>query len=264
MYVKRTFIVIAVVTVVVAAVIAARLATRAWVRSLGMGMAELLSDGAFRVLCERKNDAQPGSAVLLSLCARLHCAVVQRGLMSVPDKHRLIGYALDDRRRRVAAALRRADGCSVLVFRCAVRVDEIGVFFDVRREPVAMGGHAHRGLSRAYQRLSSDVNRLLSGTGDDLVITGYSMGGALAIMAAIELSWTKSIDLHVFAAPACVDHQCASALDKVCRVTTSLVNTADLITRPVGSFVHIAPCHFHSAGHNAHAYGAYMKGLFTE
>ena len=262
---KARLIAVVVLCAVLAAIVVAARATRAWVRSLGMEMAELLADDSFRGLCERKDEAPASSsepAYFLSLCARLHCACVHRALMSIPAGAQLVGYVHDAaKRRRAGVVLRRADGSAVLVFRCAVRVGELLPCADARCEQGARGGRCHRGLLAAYRALAPQVRRLLRGH-EDVTVAGYSLGGALAIMAALELTWTKTVDAFVFAAPACVDRACADALARLCRVAT-FVNTADPITRPRGRFVHANPTYFHAPERNAHAYGAYVRGLFS-
>ena len=263
-----TLVVVAVLAVVV--VTALRLAVRFWVRSLGMGMAELMTDRSFCGLCERKDVVRWGhsgepsvAAHLLSLCARLHCACVQRGLLSVPEGNSLVGFVFNHRRRRVAAVLRR-DECAIVVFRCAVRVDELYAAIDVRREPGVRGGTVHAGFNRAYSSISDRLRLLIAKAGcEDVIVTGYSLGGTLATMAAVALSWTHSVELCVFAAPACVDKECSEALRRVSRVT-SHVNTGDRVAmvRWGGQFVHVNPVYFHQQGRDAHAYGAYMRGLY--
>jgi hypothetical protein len=258
----RNVVVVVVVLICTLLVAATLLCVRRWVRSLAMDMVDLLTDTASNGLLTMPPTSEPDEDTeSLSLCVRLHAAHVQRDLLRLPRSLALVGFIRSGRGARLGVVLRKAD-CLHVVFRCACRLIELAMFLDIRRVPVASGGRVHRGVWTNFTRIVAPQLERLLGDTVDVHVSGYSMGGALAVCSALHLQWRHNVSLSIFAAPPVLDGAAIAALSD--RVTVrAFVNRADRVATCSwgGLFVPLVTDAFHDDGAPPHSYGTYMRGV---
>jgi pimeloyl-ACP methyl ester carboxylesterase len=87
--------------------------------------------------------------------------------------------------------------------------------FDIRMIPTPHGGRIHQGFDRALNEIWDELEEYLSqltSAGCALWITGHSLGGALATLAAARIP--RLIGVHTFGAPRVGDKTFAERFDK--------------------------------------------------
>lgn len=126
-------------------------------------------------------------------------------------------------------ATRPADQMAVLAFRgteknfADIKTDLNARFYKRGRTKT------HAGFKRAFDHVGGDVQRAVTALSDyKLYVTGHSLGGALAMMAARELSSDGVAACYTFGAPRVGDSEFGDAIKiPIYRV----VNAADLVPR---------------------------------
>lgn len=115
-------------------------------------------------------------------------------------------------------------------------------------------GEVHRGFLKAYQVVEPTMAvhlQTAAASGKRLWLTGHSLGGALAVMAALEISQPASLaGIYTFGQPRCVDWRSATfGKGRFGEVFCRFVNDDDLVTRVPPHFWHFGNLvHFSSRG----------------
>ncbi|MGR9108747.1 MAG: lipase family protein [Gammaproteobacteria bacterium] len=173
---------------------------------------------------------------------------ILRRAYQLAEASRLIYESPDIIRARILGE-RKFDGCSgfrnfrfidsprAKVFICADETDLLMVFrgmeFNSLEEVLAdldcrfwrnpLGGMTHEGFSDALDRVFPEINRVreeFSPSGRNIWITGHSLGGALAALAAAELAYwfpKLSIGIYTFGQPRVGDLTFCRAFNRIFR-----------------------------------------------
>lgn len=125
------------------------------------------------------------------------CRPLGQGLLAFEEKLRPGGFRLvaifDRNGTQGFLAVREQDRSGVLAFR-GTEKNMTDIWADVRAWQDR--GGAHRGFRIAYDAVKDEVVEALRGISDcQLYLTGHSLGGALAMMAAHHLSRTERIQI---------------------------------------------------------------------
>lgn len=248
-----------------------------WLRSLGMSMQTLMMDPVFQTF-ERGN-VVGDHEMSLQLCARVHRMHAQRTLLQIPDGLRLIGF-LWMNQRRCAAVVRdcRRPKCVHVAFRCGVHFDEMSIYLfgsgtaEVRltvstdEEKLEL----HKGIwGKFVHSMNSQLASMID-PGDNVNLTGYSIGGTWATMAAVSLllrDHEGDISLVTFASPPVVSKKTAQILERVIDIS-NYINDNDWITmHRFRNFVQLHPTFIisnnKSMGKSAHTYSSYLAALYS-
>jgi hypothetical protein len=162
--------------------------------------------------------------------------VIERSLQdigfSVPGH--IGGESLEERKASLGTqgfvAHNPEDGLTVLAFRGTESDKPEDLLVDgetfQRERPQSEGCRVHSGFARCWDRVSDRVNQLLANRQDTLLVTGHSLGAALATLAAIDVKPTKLI---TFGSPLVGNEKLGALLagTKIRRY----VNCCDLIAR---------------------------------
>ncbi len=167
-------------------------------------------------LQERQEKPDYGTAIFLAaVCGQTYVQYTNKeedGLFLVPRSYRLAGSftaSSYESRPELFGFVIESDCCIVLAFRgTGSAVDWISDFIAQQTpyRPVKGAGQSHKGFTDIYMSARNQVMDLLSGLSPDkaLFITGHSLGGALATLAALDIAintpW-KSPVVYTFAAP---------------------------------------------------------------
>ncbi|WP_235680189.1 lipase family protein [Paenibacillus albicereus] len=97
------------------------------------------------------------------------------------------------------------------------------------------GGKTHRGFTSLYESLRPQLRELLERTGarKPLFLTGHSLGGALATLAALDLAKNgpgRNPIVYTFAAPRVGDSEFAESYAKAVPRSFRLANSNDIVT----------------------------------
>lgn len=131
------------------------------------------------------------------------------------------------------AILVRMGESLVLAFRGteAMRFSDIRTDLDAVTVPCGSGGMIHRGFKRAFEAVRADVDRVLQQSehaARPLYVTGHSLGGALATIAARQMDHAGGIAAcYTFGAPRVGDEVWISSMKTP---LYRLVNAADAVT----------------------------------
>ena len=121
--------------------------------------------------------------------------------------------------------------------------DAIDLMLDAyARQVDGFGGKVHAGYAAAYRSVRPALRHALKGV-TTLHVTGHSLGGALAVLAAVDaLGDVPSVSAVTFAAPKVGDEAFARAVRDTLRLRL-VVNTADVIPQSpaglLGPYVHV-------------------------
>lgn len=94
------------------------------------------------------------------------------------------------------AIVRQTAGGLVIAFRGSDNADSWETDFDVETVDVPGAGKFHAGFWRAYQAIATDV--LAAVKGQPVTLVGHSLGGALAIAAALDMTLSGNPPAAVF------------------------------------------------------------------
>jgi triacylglycerol lipase len=105
--------------------------------------------------------------------------------------------------------------------------------------PVADSGHAHMGFLLVYEHVRQSVSQLLTNGckgAQRILVTGHSLGGALAILAGFEIRKTTGIvpDVYTLAGPRTGAPDFAGNFDKLIPVCYRVVNFMDVVPQVPG------------------------------
>ncbi len=183
---------------------------------------------------------KPRQATLLALVEQLSYDPEEERALLVAELALLRGelIATFDRDGTQAMLVRLELGL-VLVFRGseALSIKDIKADMDCVSVRSDTGGRAHRGFQQSFQLVFSEIKAVLAAYPEEpLILTGHSMGGALATLAARELNHSGGMAAcYTFGAPRVGDEEWVSALKTP---LYRLVNAADCVTMlPPGSEV---------------------------
>lgn len=164
----------------------------------------------------------------------------EEGLFLVPQTYRLVGgftaSAYDNRREPFGFVL-ESDCCIVLAFRgTGSAVEWVSDFIaqQIPYRPVKGAGQTHKGFTDIYMSARDEVMALLSELSPEktLFITGHSLGGALATLAAMDLSvntlWSSPV-VYTFAAPRVGDPKFAKTYNYVVPTHFRFQNEFDVV-----------------------------------
>lgn len=162
-----------------------------------------------------------GSALFLAaVCGQTYVQFNNKedGLFLVPRSYSLLGEfsakSYDNRPERFGF-LMESDQCAILAFRgSGSAVDWVADFIaqQTMYRPVKNGGQTHKGFTDIYMSCRDQVHTLLGmlPAGKPLFITGHSLGGALATLAALDIALNTSFTspiVYTFGAPRVGDPQ---------------------------------------------------------
>lgn len=119
-----------------------------------------------------------------------------------------------------ALLVRFADGSVVVAFRGTRTTEDAIINLDVTQVDNPFGdGRVHRGFLEQYQTMRPELRRILSDAldrGDELYLTGHSLGAALATIAFDDLRHTHAIAAcETFGSPKVGDARYAKHLESV-------------------------------------------------
>lgn len=147
----------------------------------------------------REQGPDMGSALFLAaVCGQTYVQFNNKddGLFLVPRTYRLIGQFMaksyDNRPERFGFLI-ESEQCAVLAFRgSSSMVDWVADFIAQQTvyRPVKHAGQTHKGFTDIYMSARDQVHALLGQLPPDkpLFITGHSLGGALATLAALDIA----------------------------------------------------------------------------
>ena len=129
----------------------------------------------------------------------------------------------------------------------------------------------HGGFYKAYKRLRASLRDILeeySEEGVRWLVTGHSLGGALANIACMSMAWERGPDLVTFGSPRWGNQHAAWIVSQKTRLQLRFINNNDivpLLPAPVGPWTHSAPA-IHVHGDNrgpisSHLIFDYRTGL---
>ncbi|CAH1223988.1 hypothetical protein PAECIP111893_05061 [Paenibacillus plantiphilus] len=141
------------------------------------------------------------------------------------DMKELFGFVLE------------SDKAAILAFRgSGSAVDWVNDFiaYQVKFRPVNAGGHTHCGFTDVYMSARDRIFELLDKLppGKPLFITGHSLGGALATLAALDIAANRGpegIVVYTFASPRVGDPQFARAYNRLVTNSFRLRNEHDIV-----------------------------------
>lgn len=146
-----------------------------------------------------------------------------------------------------------ADGVALLAFRGSESFGDWLGNIDLSRSEWPGRGAAHRGFLKAFASVRDQVEAfgVRQREGTNIWLTGHSLGGAIAVLAAAELTGIRGVaGVHTFGQPRLVDDSAADWLkhnmgDRLVR----FVNNNDLVTRVPPNFLHAGRLiHFDGVG----------------
>jgi triacylglycerol lipase len=118
--------------------------------------------------------------------------------------------------------------------------------------PVKNGGDTHQGFTDVYMSARDQIYRLLDMTerGKPLFITGHSLGGALATLAACDIASNRpgtDVVVYTFGSPRVGDPKFVRTYNRIVPVSFRIVNEFDIVP-------HLPPLMYHSPGTNTNYY----------
>lgn len=110
------------------------------------------------------------------------------------------------------------------------------IAYQVKFTPVKAGGQTHCGFTNTYMSARERIFELLDKLPADkpLFITGHSLGGALATLAALDIAANRGPDgliVYTFASPRVGDPQFARTYNRLVPNTFRLHNEHDIVPR---------------------------------
>lgn len=123
------------------------------------------------------------------------------------------------------AVVEAGDLATIIVFRGTQALGNWISNLDARIGPGPRGGRVHAGFAAALRQMSGDLAAAIAGTPRPLLVTGHSLGGALATLAAVEFGADA---LWSFGAPRVGDAVFGRTLGSTC--ITRVVNGNDPVT----------------------------------
>lgn len=140
--------------------------------------------------------------------------------------------------------------------------DEIFSVLTIPKTPFPAGGKIQHYFANAYEKLSGGVNESISDLvrkypAYDVVVTGHSLGGALASLAAMSLVYQKLVPgskmaLYTYGLPRVGDKTYALSHDKLVTNSWRVVHYRDIVS-------HVPFCNLPS-GCSVHSNGPYHHG----
>lgn len=121
---------------------------------------------------------------------------------------------------------------------------------DIGQEKRPYGG-VHRGFFAGFQRLEPKLRGLLANAGNRKVwLTGHSLGGAIASIAAAEIDIPTLAGVYTFGQPRSFEAAAAAVFDnRLAGRHVRFVNNRDLVTRIPPGFAHVGRLvHFNADG----------------
>lgn len=106
----------------------------------------------------------------------------------------------------------------------------------------------HGGFYDAYKRLQPalrDIVEEIEEEGDRWLITGHSLGGAIANIAALAMHWSRDPDVVTFGSPRWGNKTACWIVNQKTRGMLRFINNNDivpLLPSVVGPWVHSSPC----------------------
>jgi len=184
----------------------------------------------------------PSALFLAAICGQTHVQFTNKetGLFVVPDEYSLIGaittsdMGIDNDRYGFIIASNRY---SILAFRgTSTSVDWVHDFKAQQMEftPTKNVGNTHKGFTDIYLALREQIFELLTLLKRDrpLFITGHSLGGALATLAAIDIAtnsdYTTPI-VYTFGAPRVGDPTFVKAYNSTVPIHWRIQNKFDIV-----------------------------------
>jgi hypothetical protein len=121
----------------------------------------------------------------------------------------------------------------IIAFRTTMSLSDVMHDLDLRMTPFLPGMRVHRGIFRKYLALRGALHVLVrTHAPQNLLLTGHSLGGALACMAAVDLrAHFDGVELHVvtFGSPRVGDEGFARALLQSCSTYVRVQDPRDII-----------------------------------
>ncbi|MBW7474670.1 lipase family protein [Paenibacillus oenotherae] len=158
----------------------------------------------------------------------------------VPSTYRIVGTFEADvysNMKELFGFLLESDKAAILAFRgSGSAVDWVNDFiaYQVKFTPVSGGGSTHCGFTNVYMSARDRIMGLLDNIPRDkpLFITGHSLGGALATLAALDIASNRGpegIIVYTFASPRVGDPQFARTYNRLLPNTFRIQNEHDIV-----------------------------------
>lgn len=179
--------------------------------------------------------------LLMALCSQAYAQYKRPpGPIMLPQPYRMIDSIAGQAYAGVESPLGFlivSDTETILAFRGTIHTDE-WVSDAIARQaayPFAPGfGRTHAGMTDVYASMRSRISGALSGIPQDrpLYLTGHSLGGALAVLAAADLAADgRRPVVYTFGAPRTGDPRFACRYAQLVPESYRIANPHDLVTR---------------------------------
>ncbi|MEW6095634.1 MAG: lipase family protein [bacterium] len=103
----------------------------------------------------------------------------------------------------------------------------------------------HRGFRKAYQDIRKNILGLVrEHIKKEIYLTGHSLGGALAIICALDIAWANIKGIYTFGSPRIFNRKKVEMFDNLYRNTSyRIANNCDIVTRiptRISGYHHVA------------------------
>ena len=177
--------------------------------------------------------------------------------------YRLVYFSPNGTGTQLFVAVEEAGDRGVVAFRGTERDDPTDIVTDLEfpRIPWQTGGKVHRGFAQALEDAWPAIEEFVAHASRRWLLTGHSLGAALATLTASRLGTDRYHHLYTFGSPLIGDTAFAETVpaDRHARY----VNCCDVVARvppPVLGFRHSGQCHYIDRDARVHATASSEEG----
>lgn len=187
----------------------------------------------------------PTALFLAAICGQTYLQLQGTGIIRLPDDYEIVGTfqaSGSDGIYQPFGFVAQSPHAAILAFRGTANTSEWLTDFmadQVDYDLVNNSGAAHRGFTSLYKSCRMNIRQLLGEVPSNkpLFITGHSLGGALATLAALDLAVNSvfgSPIVYTFASPRVGNQKFAEAYNKAVPLSFRIANSEDIV-------VHLPP-----------------------